>query len=100
MMMMMKNPIVLVTCVILLSSLAVLAYPNSFGPDECCFKFVNSLPKRKVATYKYTDEQCPMSAVIFTMKKGRQFCANQSEKWVQDIISFIQNEGENSSGSN
>uniref|UniRef100_A0A8P4KMU1 C-C motif chemokine n=2 Tax=Dicentrarchus labrax TaxID=13489 RepID=A0A8P4KMU1_DICLA len=99
-MMMMKNPIVLVTCVLLLSSLAVLAYPNSFGPDECCFKFAKSLPKTKVSNYRYTEGQCPMSAVIFMMKKGRQFCANPSENWVQDIISFIQNDGENSSGSN
>ncbi|XP_044026138.1 C-C motif chemokine 4-like [Siniperca chuatsi] len=87
MMMMMKNPIILVTCILLFTSLTVMASPTSFGPNECCFEFFSRrLPKNRVVRYKHTDKQCPKTAVIFTMMNGAELCTNPSEPWVQNII--------------
>ncbi|XP_041814956.1 C-C motif chemokine 4-like [Chelmon rostratus] len=87
MMTMMKKPIILMTCVLLFSCLAVLASDNSFSPDECCFDFYSmKLPKNKVVSYKYTDVRCPKSAVILTMKRGGAFCVDPSLDWVKNII--------------
>ncbi|XP_039981654.1 C-C motif chemokine 5-like [Xiphias gladius] len=86
-MMMMKNPIILVACALLFSSLAVLASQNIFGPDKCCFAFISQpLPKKKVMSYKYTDQLCPMDGVLFTMLSAREICADPSVVWVKKII--------------
>ncbi|GAA6224375.1 C-C motif chemokine 4-like, partial [Lates japonicus] len=85
-MMMMKNPVVLVACTLLFSSLAVLA-SQSFGPEECCFKFASKpLPKRKVVSYKHTENLCPMRGVLFTMLSGTQICVDPGVLWVQNIM--------------
>ncbi|KAL6095655.1 ccl3 [Pungitius sinensis] len=85
--MMMKNPIALMTCTLLFSSLAVLAYQGSFGPDECCFDFISSrLRKDVVQSYRLTDERCSMDGVYFTLKNGVKICANPSHRWVKFLI--------------
>ncbi|KAM7368069.1 hypothetical protein PAMP_014320 [Pampus punctatissimus] len=86
-MMMMKNSVILVTCLLLFSSFAVQAFQNSFGPDECCFMFYSkNLPEKRVVSYKATDSLCPKQGVLFRMRKGSIICANPAEKWVRDII--------------
>ncbi|XP_018551582.1 C-C motif chemokine 4-like [Lates calcarifer] len=86
-MMMMKNPVVLVACTLLFSSLAVLASQSSFGPEECCFKFASKpLPKRKVISYKHTEDLCPMRGALFTMLSGTQICVDPEVLWVQNIM--------------
>ncbi|XP_029281464.1 C-C motif chemokine 4-like [Cottoperca gobio] len=85
--MMMKNRIILVTCVVLFSSLAVLAHQGSFGPDECCLNFViKRLRKNNVVSHKYTDRRCKNEGVIFTMKSGNEICADPSVKWVKNLV--------------
>nr|XP_046229204.1 chemokine (C-C motif) ligand 38, duplicate 4 [Scatophagus argus] len=87
MMMMMKKPVILVACVLMLSSLAVLASQSGSGPSECCFKFYTKrLPKDKVMSYKYVDPRCAKRSVIFVMKKGGEFCVDPSVQWVKNII--------------
>ncbi|KAK9531717.1 hypothetical protein VZT92_011124 [Zoarces viviparus] len=87
MMMMMKNPMTLMTCTLLFSSLAVVAYQGSFGPNACCFDFISTrLRKDKVVSYKLTDERCSMEGVFFTMKNGAKICADPSLPWVKFII--------------
>ncbi|XP_045916558.1 C-C motif chemokine 4-like [Micropterus dolomieu] len=90
MMMMMKNPIILVTCVLLSSSLAVpeiLCKQGTLGPDDCCLRFFSTrLPKNSVVSYKYTEKGCLHKAVLFTMRNGAKICVNPSEKWVKNII--------------
>ncbi|XP_059212786.1 C-C motif chemokine 4-like [Centropristis striata] len=84
---MMKNPVILVTCVVLFSSLAVLASQGAFGPDECCFSFISTkLPKDKVVSFKYTAKQCAVPGVLFTMMNGRELCADPSVQWVKNLI--------------
>ncbi|XP_038581993.1 C-C motif chemokine 26-like [Micropterus salmoides] len=82
MMMMKKNPIILVTCVLLSSSLAV---PEILY--DCCLQFFSTrLPKNSVVSYKYTEKGCLHKAVLFTMRNGAKICVNPSEKWVKNII--------------
>ncbi|XP_037305585.2 C-C motif chemokine 4-like [Pungitius pungitius] len=83
----MKNPIALMTCTLLFSSLAVLAHQGSFGPDECCFAFISSrLRKDAVQSYRLTDERCSMEGVSFTLKNGVKVCADPSHRWVKSLI--------------
>ncbi|KAG8011208.1 C-C motif chemokine 4 [Nibea albiflora] len=103
MMMMMKKPIVLMTCLLLVSSLAIVASHSGPAPRNCCFGFVTrKLKKTWVENYRFTDPQCANPAVIFTMKKGSQLCADASEGWVEkimDYIDYIENQKPNSTAS-
>ncbi|KAG7229062.1 hypothetical protein INR49_013181 [Caranx melampygus] len=62
--------------------------------DDCCLKYVKkmSLNAQKHAV-KYRiqemDGGCNIPAVIFTMRKGRVFCTDPREKWVQDLMRRI-----------
>ncbi|XP_070782417.1 C-C motif chemokine 4-like [Enoplosus armatus] len=84
--MMTKNPIILVTCVLLLSSLVA-------SESGCCFKLSSTrLPMNRVVSYSYTDNRCSKEAVkfclcfSFTMQSGLRVCADPSQPWVQKII--------------
>ncbi|KAL3055464.1 hypothetical protein OYC64_018191 [Pagothenia borchgrevinki] len=55
--------------------------------DDCCLKYVKQLGRstqRHAVAYRLQvpDGGCNIPAVIFTMKRGREFCANPKEKWV------------------
>ncbi|KAM6905824.1 C-C motif chemokine 4-like [Lycodopsis pacificus] len=87
MMMMLKNPMTLMTCTLLFSFLAVVACRGSFGPNECCFDYISTrMRKDRVVSYKLTDERCSMEGVSFTMKNGAKICADPSLPWVKSII--------------
>ncbi|XP_071765032.1 C-C motif chemokine 4-like [Centroberyx gerrardi] len=88
--MMMKNPVILVVCTLLFSTLAVLASQSSFAPDECCFRFApGRLPKNNVLSYHHTHSQCAMNGVLFQMKTGVKICADPTQRWVQNIIKTV-----------
>ncbi|XP_008311022.1 C-C motif chemokine 4 homolog [Cynoglossus semilaevis] len=87
MMGMMTTPVVLVTCISLLSSMAVLASQSNFGPDKCCFTFISQpLPVKRVMSFRETNRQCPKAGVLFTMKSERKICADPSLDWVKKIM--------------
>ncbi|XP_033505172.1 C-C motif chemokine 14 [Epinephelus lanceolatus] len=87
MMMMMKNPITLLTFVLLFSTVTVLAQSGNFSPKECCFDFFSTrLRKDKVVNFKNTDTRCAKEGVLFTVKNGAKFCVDPSEQWVKNII--------------
>ncbi|MED6251506.1 hypothetical protein ATANTOWER_031773 [Ataeniobius toweri] len=86
-MVMMKSPFILATCLLLLSSLVLQTYAYTFGPEECCFKFIpRPLPTKRVVSFRRTESLCPMEGVLFTMKNGSELCADTSQQWVKDII--------------
>uniref|UniRef100_A0A3B3V088 C-C motif chemokine 3-like n=1 Tax=Poecilia latipinna TaxID=48699 RepID=A0A3B3V088_9TELE len=91
-MVMMKNSVIMATCLLLLSSLALQTYANSFGPDECCFKFFpKRLQKSAVANFRYTDSLCPMEVYhYFFMRlmknKCIEVCVDATQQWVKKII--------------
>uniref|UniRef100_A0AAZ1XW25 Chemokine interleukin-8-like domain-containing protein n=1 Tax=Oreochromis aureus TaxID=47969 RepID=A0AAZ1XW25_OREAU len=74
--MMMKNPVILMACIVLLSSLVT--SDNTFGPDKCCFHI------------EYTDKRCAMEGVLLKTVVGRQVCADPTTQWVKKIIESIQ----------
>ncbi|XP_042359567.1 chemokine (C-C motif) ligand 38, duplicate 6 [Plectropomus leopardus] len=87
MMMMIKNPVTLLTLALLLSSLTVLAYQGGFGPNECCFDFISTrLRKDRVLNFTYTDKRCSMEGVLFKMMNGAEICADPTAHWVKTLI--------------
>ncbi|XP_046883481.1 C-C motif chemokine 25-like [Hypomesus transpacificus] len=64
--------------------------------EDCCLRYAKSVGKgtrRIVKSYRKqeTDGGCNIPAVVFTTKRGRVFCADPNEKWVNDLISKIEN---------
>ncbi|XP_045908511.1 C-C motif chemokine 25 [Micropterus dolomieu] len=62
--------------------------------DDCCLKYVKKMninsQKHAVSyTLQLTDGSCNIPAVIFTMKRGRVFCADPNEKWVEELVTKI-----------
>ncbi|NWZ21048.1 CCL24 protein, partial [Asarcornis scutulata] len=58
---------------------------NFSGP--CCVKYLSkSFPSRHVTMYQNTSSHCPQPGVIFTTFKGKSFCGNPQEEWVQNIL--------------
>lgn len=62
--------------------------------DDCCFKYVKQMSHR---TQKHAvdhraqvpDGGCNIPAVIFKMRKGRELCADPSERWVTELMKTI-----------
>ncbi|XP_029309873.1 C-C motif chemokine 20 [Cottoperca gobio] len=62
--------------------------------DDCCLKYVRKIGRstqRHAVQYRQqvTDGGCNIPAVIFTMKKGREFCTDPRERWVKDLMKMI-----------
>ncbi|XP_017326595.1 C-C motif chemokine 3 [Ictalurus punctatus] len=63
---------------------------NVNGPGQCCFSFqTHPIPVRLITAYKETERQCQKPGVIFTLKSGRQACADPSVEWVQKHMKTI-----------
>ncbi|XP_022044806.2 C-C motif chemokine 14-like [Acanthochromis polyacanthus] len=85
--MMMKMKIALVTCVLLVSSLALVASESSFGPQFCCFSYYEGrLRKANVMDVRLTASMCAKKGVILTMLNGLNVCVDPSVQWVKSII--------------
>ncbi|XP_043859525.1 C-C motif chemokine 13-like [Dromiciops gliroides] len=53
----------------------------------CCFDFMRrSLPHHLIKTHSVTSPSCPYKAVLFTLKKGKIYCAHYEDKWVQKYL--------------
>ncbi|XP_078143997.1 C-C motif chemokine 25 isoform X2 [Centroberyx gerrardi] len=62
--------------------------------EDCCLKYVKAMDRgtqRMAVRYRLqeTDGGCNIPAIVFTMKKGRTFCANPRLKWVTDLMRKI-----------
>uniref|UniRef100_A0A8C7GRT9 C-C motif chemokine 13-like n=1 Tax=Oncorhynchus kisutch TaxID=8019 RepID=A0A8C7GRT9_ONCKI len=53
---------------------------------ECCMKFSARIPLQQVVSLRTTSSSCP----IFTTKKGKTFCVDPSEAWVQSHVTKIE----------
>ncbi|XP_034744726.1 monocyte chemotactic protein 1B-like [Etheostoma cragini] len=87
---------------LILSCLCLALAQTSF--DDCCLKYVKRMSKgTQLHAVKYrhqvTDGGCNIHAVIFTMRKGVEFCTDPKDAWVKDLITKIdekrQNKGRN-----
>ncbi|KAJ8362548.1 hypothetical protein AAFF_G00369610 [Aldrovandia affinis] len=64
--------------------------------EDCCLKYVKNVPKKMrhmVSTYRRqeTDGGCNIPAIIFTLRRGRMFCADPSQLWAQVLIKKVDN---------
>ncbi|XP_017328326.1 C-C motif chemokine 3 [Ictalurus punctatus] len=60
------------------------------GPDRCCFSFqTHQIPVRLITAYEKTERPCQKPGVIFTLKSGRQVCADPSVEWVQKHMKTV-----------
>ncbi|KAJ8357690.1 hypothetical protein SKAU_G00204840 [Synaphobranchus kaupii] len=78
--------LLLLTCVCL--TLAQGSY------EDCCLKYVKSVPKKikhGVASYRRqeADGGCNIPAIVFTLRRGRVFCADPSQSWAQHLVNRI-----------
>ncbi|XP_028375035.1 C-C motif chemokine 3-like [Phyllostomus discolor] len=56
----------------------------------CCSSYTRPIPRKLVVGYFKTSGQCSSPAVVFLTKKGRHFCADPRDAWVQDYISSME----------
>ncbi|XP_013867347.1 C-C motif chemokine 4-like [Austrofundulus limnaeus] len=98
MMMMMKSPVTMATCLLLFSSLAILVkeISGSHNPNLCCFGFSSTpLITSQVVRVHKTEPLCPMEGVIFVKKKGKKLervCVEPSQEWVKNIMMEKENQ--------
>ncbi|XP_037360405.1 C-C motif chemokine 24 [Talpa occidentalis] len=54
-------------------------------PSTCCMNFISKrIPESRVVSYQFSSKSvCPKAGVIFTTKKGKKFCGNPEDHWVQ-----------------
>lgn len=61
--------------------------------EDCCLRYVTSKsPRMKhVVSYRHQvlDGSCNIKAVVFKLRKGRVFCANPKDKWVQNLMTMV-----------
>ncbi|KAG7456560.1 hypothetical protein MATL_G00237010 [Megalops atlanticus] len=59
--------------------------------EDCCLRYVKNIGRRTrqmVISYRVqvTDGACNIPAIVFTLKRGRKFCADPNQKWVQHLM--------------
>ncbi|XP_041660013.1 C-C motif chemokine 25 [Cheilinus undulatus] len=64
--------------------------------EDCCLRYVRHLSKgiqRHAVKYRFQvpDGDCNLSAVIFKMRRGREFCTDPRETWVLDLMKKVDN---------
>ncbi|CAH6785784.1 C-C motif chemokine 8 [Phodopus roborovskii] len=57
---------------------------------SCCFSVTfRKLPFAMLQSYSKTSTQCDMAAVIFKTKRGREICADPTQKWVSKYMKLL-----------
>ncbi|XP_006859748.1 PREDICTED: c-C motif chemokine 24 [Chrysochloris asiatica] len=89
----MAGPATLITSLLLLALCTYHISPagSVVIPSSCCMTFVSKqVPEGIVATYTLSSGSvCPKAGVIFTTKKGKKFCGDPKQKWVQRYMKNI-----------
>ncbi|XP_071256586.1 C-C motif chemokine 13-like [Salvelinus alpinus] len=57
---------------------------------ECCMEFSARIPLKKVVSFRAISSSCPRKALIFTTMKGKTFCVDPSDAWVQSHVTKIE----------
>ncbi|XP_023281141.1 C-C motif chemokine 20-like [Seriola lalandi dorsalis] len=85
--------------VLLFLSLSLCLALAQVSYDDCCLKYVKKMShgtQKHAVKYRRqeTDGGCNIPAVVFTMRKGRVFCTDPREKWVEELMNKIDIRGE------
>ncbi|XP_039670712.1 C-C motif chemokine 20-like [Perca fluviatilis] len=77
---------------LILSCLCLALAQTTF--DDCCLRYVKRMSKgtqRHAVTYRWqeTDGGCNIPAIIFIMKKGKEFCTDPRDTWVKKLMTKI-----------
>ncbi|XP_027718318.1 C-C motif chemokine 4 homolog [Vombatus ursinus] len=76
-------------CLLLVTSGPQGSFSSSLVDSKptCCFNFLKrNLPHYLIKSYSITSRSCSYNAVMFTLKKGKIYCAHLEDKWVQDYL--------------
>ncbi|KAL2097102.1 hypothetical protein ACEWY4_006309 [Coilia grayii] len=62
--------------------------------EDCCLKYVKGVRasmKKMVRSYRtqQLDGGCNIPAIVFSMKRGRMFCADPKKIWVRDLMKHV-----------
>ncbi|XP_036621968.1 C-C motif chemokine 1 [Trichosurus vulpecula] len=85
----MQHTSVVLLCLLLLTSGPQDSFSNSLVDSKptCCFAFLKrSLPHHLIKGHDITSRSCSYKAVMFTLKKGKIYCAHLADRWVQDYL--------------
>uniref|UniRef100_UPI0037E76D77 C-C motif chemokine 4 homolog n=1 Tax=Semicossyphus pulcher TaxID=241346 RepID=UPI0037E76D77 len=71
--------------------------------EDCCLWYVKKLgskTQKHAVRYRWQvpDGDCNIAAVIFTMRKGREFCTDPNDQWVKDLMNKIDRKGAKTTG--
>ncbi|XP_062816582.1 C-C motif chemokine 4-like [Anolis carolinensis] len=81
----------LLLVVAFLSSPVASAPLGSDPPTSCCFTYTTRrIPRSHVVDYYDTNSRCSQPGVVFVTRKGREVCANPTERWVQELVDALE----------
>ncbi|XP_030630537.1 C-C motif chemokine 21 [Chanos chanos] len=87
----------LIIFVVLLAILSLTLAQVSY--EDCCLRYVSGVKKstkKMVTSYRRQemDGGCNIPAIVFKLKRGRQFCADPRQKWVVELMYKVNRKGD------
>ncbi|XP_017918642.1 PREDICTED: fractalkine [Capra hircus] len=82
-------PLSWLSCLAVLCHLVVLLAGQQHGVNKCnfsCNKMTQKIPVSRLVGYQRNRESCNDGAVILKTVKGKSFCADPKEEWVQKAM--------------
>ncbi|NWW58339.1 CCL4 protein, partial [Ifrita kowaldi] len=65
--------------------------PAGLDLPICCFTYTqHKLPWKLIQRHYLTRSSCPLMAVVFVTKEGRQVCANPKSTWVRRYLQILE----------
>ncbi|NXO05961.1 CCL4 protein, partial [Oriolus oriolus] len=65
--------------------------PAGLDLPICCFTYTkHKLPWKLIRRHYVTSNSCPLTAIVFVTKEGRQVCANPENTWVQRYLRILE----------
>ncbi|NXB60433.1 CCL5 protein, partial [Struthidea cinerea] len=65
--------------------------PAGLDLSICCFTYTqHKLPRKLIQHHYITSSSCPLTAVVFVTKEGRQVCANPQTAWVRRHLQILE----------